>query len=128
MVGPLPTDGKGLPCRGTEYTHQNNGTEASLPKSRGPCVTSFFSPASVDSSGSSGKRSSISGVRDATSAELVSPSIVSEVASLSIGVREGILLGGRKKFSLKITICLESNFFSLIRMGPETSCKSDLYS
>jgi len=35
----------------------------------------------------------------------------------SIGVREGILLGGRKKFVLKITICPESNFFSLIRMG-----------
>jgi len=45
-----------------------------------------------------------------------------------IGVREGILLGGRKNFALKITICPESNFFSLIRMGPETSCKSDLYS
>jgi len=25
-------------------------------------------------------------------------------------------------------ICPESNFFSLIRMGPETSCKSVLYS
>ena len=36
---------------------------------------------------------------------------------LSIGVREGILLGGRKKIALKITICPESNFFSLIRMG-----------
>ena len=35
--------------------------------------------------------------------------------------------GGRKKFALKITICPESNFFSLIRMGPETSCKSVLY-
>ena len=46
----------------------------------------------------------------------------------SIGVREGMQLGGRKKFALKITICPESNFFSLIRMGPETSCKSVLYS
>ena len=46
-------------------------------------MTSFFSPASVDSSGSSGKRSSISGVRDVTSAELVS-SVVSDVASLSL--------------------------------------------
>jgi len=26
------------------------------------------------------------------------------------GVREGILLGGRKNFALKITICPESNF------------------
>jgi len=34
-----------------------------------------------------------------------------------IGVREGILLGRRKKFALKITICPESNFFGLIRMG-----------
>jgi len=34
-----------------------------------------------------------------------------------IGVREGILLGGRQKFALKITICPESNFFSFIRMG-----------
>jgi len=47
---------------------------------------------------------------------------------MDIGVQEGILLGGRKKFALKITIYPESNFFSLIRMGPETSCKSDLYS
>jgi len=46
----------------------------------------------------------------------------------AIGVREGILLGGRKKFALKITICLETNFFSLIRMEPETSSKSVLYS
>ena len=38
-----------------------------------------------------------------------------------IGVREGILLGAEK-------ICPENNFFSLIRMGPETSCKSVLYS
>jgi len=45
-----------------------------------------------------------------------------------IGVREGILLEGRKKFALKIAICPESNFFSLIRMGPETSCKTVLYS
>jgi len=37
--------------------------------------------------------------------------------SYTIGVREGILLRGRKKFALKITICPESNFFSLIRMG-----------
>jgi len=44
-----------------------------------------------------------------------------------IGVREGIVLGGRKKFSLKITICPETNFFSLIRMGPETSCISVPY-
>jgi len=45
---------------------------------------------------------------------------------LAIGVWEGILLGGKKNFALKITMCLESNFFSLIRMGPETSCKSVL--
>jgi len=38
----------------------------------------------------------------------------------AIGVREGILLGGAK-IALKITICPETNFFSLIRMGPETS-------
>jgi len=44
------------------------------------------------------------------------------------GVREGILLGGRKNFALKITIGPESNVFSLIRMGPETSCNSVLYS
>jgi len=31
---------------------------------------------------------------------------------VNIGVREGILLGGRKKFALKITICPKSNFFS----------------
>jgi len=49
-------------------------------------------------------------------------------SSMNIGVREGILLGGRKKFALRITICPASNFFSLIRMGPETSCKSVLYS
>jgi len=36
---------------------------------------------------------------------------------LCIGVQEGILLGVQKKFALKITICPESNFFSLIRMG-----------
>ena len=40
---------------------------------------------------------------------------------LRIGVRAGILLGERKKFALKITICIQSNFFSLMRMGPETS-------
>jgi len=51
-----------------------------------------------------------------------------ENTETTIGVREGILLGGRKKFALKITIFPESNFFSLIRMGPETSCKSVLYS
>jgi len=37
----------------------------------------------------------------------------------TIGVREGILLGG---------IWPDSNFFSLIQMEPETSCKSVLYS
>jgi len=50
---------------------------------------------------------------------------------IGIGVREGILLGGRRKaekLALKITICPESNFFSLIRMGPETLCKSVPYS
>jgi len=36
--------------------------------------------------------------------------------------------GGREKFALKITICPETNFFSLIRMEPETPCKSVLYS
>ena len=36
--------------------------------------------------------------------------------------------GGAEKIGLKITIWPESNFFSLIRMGPETSCKSVLYS
>jgi len=45
-----------------------------------------------------------------------------------IGIWEGILLGGLEKFALKITICSETNFFSLIRMGPETSCKSVQYS
>jgi len=41
---------------------------------------------------------------------------------LLISVREGILLGGAEK------ICPESNFFSLMRMGPEASRKSVLYS
>ena len=48
-----------------------------------------------------------------------------------IGVQEGIFrhfTGGAEKFALKITICPETNFFSLIRRGPETSCKSVLYS
>jgi len=45
-----------------------------------------------------------------------------------ISVREGILLGGRKNFALKITNCPENTFFSLIRMEPETSYKSVLYS
>jgi len=31
--------------------------------------------------------------------------------------------GGEENFALKITICPETNFFSLIRMGGETSCK-----
>jgi len=44
------------------------------------------------------------------------------------GVREGIVLGGRKKFALKIRVCPETNVFSLIRLGPETSRKSVLYS
>jgi len=44
-----------------------------------------------------------------------------------IGVWEGILLGGRKNFALKTTICLETNFLNLIRMKPETSCKYVLY-
>ena len=30
-----------------------------------------------------------------------------------IGVREGILLGGRKKFALKITICIKNKKFAL---------------
>jgi len=38
-----------------------------------------------------------------------------------IAVREGILLGEEKT-------CPETNFFSLIRRGPETSCKSALHS
>jgi len=54
--------------------------------------------------------------------------LITKLFTLCIGVREGILLGGRKNFALKITICPESNFFNLIRMGPKTSCKSDLYS
>jgi len=29
---------------------------------------------------------------------------------LYIGVQEGMLLGGQKKFALKITICPETNF------------------
>ena len=45
-----------------------------------------------------------------------------------IGVREGILLGRRKKIALKITICPENSFFSLIQMEAEISCKSVLYS
>ena len=44
-----------------------------------------------------------------------------------IVVWEGILLGRAEKFALKITICPETNFFSVIRMGLETSCKSVLY-
>jgi len=47
---------------------------------------------------------------------------------IPIGVREGILLGDGKKCSLKIIICPknkkffpETNFFSLFRIGPETS-------
>ena len=48
--------------------------------------------------------------------------IKKKLGAIGIGVREGILLGGAEKF------CPESNFFSLIRMGPETSCKSVLYS
>jgi len=44
-----------------------------------------------------------------------------------IGVRESILLGaGRKKFALKINNLPKNNYFSLIRRGPETSCKSVL--
>jgi len=35
--------------------------------------------------------------------------------------------GGAEKIALKIAISPESNLFSLIRMGPETSCKSVLY-
>jgi len=31
----------------------------------------------------------------------------------SIGVRESILLGGRKKFALKITICPKNELFAL---------------
>jgi len=53
----------------------------------------------------------------------------------TIGVREGILLEGLKKIALKITICskniqcaLNVTFFTFIRMGPKTSCKSVLYS
>jgi len=47
----------------------------------------------------------------------------------NMGVREVILLGGgAEKFAMKITICPETNLFSLIRIGPETSCKSVLYS
>ena len=45
----------------------------------------------------------------------------------TISGQEGILLGGRKKIALKITICPETNFFSLIWMGTENSCKSVLY-
>jgi len=53
--------------------------------------------------------------------------------SVAIGVREGILLGGRKKFALKITICpknrqLVLKLLPLIRMGPEISYKFLLYS
>jgi len=55
--------------------------------------------------------------------------------SLDIGVREDILLRGRNKFALKITICHKNkqfapkpNFFSLMPTGPKTSCKSVLYS
>ena len=32
---------------------------------------------------------------------------------LSIGVREGILLGGRKKFALKLTICPKNRQLAL---------------
>ena len=41
---------------------------------------------------------------------------------ISIGVREGSLLGREEK------ICPETNFFSFVRMKPETTCKSVLYS
>jgi len=54
---------------------------------------------------------------------------------VSTGELEGILLGGRKIFALKLTISPKNNqcalkltFFSLIRIGPETSCKYVLYS
>jgi len=33
--------------------------------------------------------------------------------SLGIGVREGILLGGRKKFALKLTICPKNRQLAL---------------
>jgi len=51
----------------------------------------------------------------------------------TINVREGILLGGRKKVALKTTICPKNKVcpektFCLIRMGPETLCKSVLQS
>jgi len=48
---------------------------------------------------------------------------------VTIGVRgRHFTGGGRKKFALKIAICPETNFVVLIRMGPETLCKSVLYS
>jgi len=53
---------------------------------------------------------------------------------VTIGVREGILLGERKKFALKITICPKNKqyapklTFYLIQIGPETPCKAVLYS
>jgi len=51
---------------------------------------------------------------------------------MTIDVRKGIVLGGRKKFALKIKISTKNKqfalklTFSLIRMGPETSCKYTL--
>jgi len=51
-----------------------------------------------------------------------------------IGVREGILLGGQKKFALKLTIFTKNKQFALKLTfyfnpnGPETSCKSVLCS
>ena len=58
----------------------------------------------------------------------LAPNRLKKAMAWSIGVQESILLGGRKKFALKITICPETNFFSLIRVGTETFCKSVLYS
>jgi len=61
-------------------------------------------------------------------------SMTSWYTSVPIGVREGILLGGRKKFALKITSCPKNKQFALIltfyfiRMGPQTLCKSVLCS
>jgi len=35
------------------------------------------------------------------------------MSGMYIGVREGILLGGRKKFALKITICPKNKQFAV---------------
>jgi len=46
----------------------------------------------------------------------IAKGMVANLATIAknISVWEGILLGARKKFALKITTCPENNFFSLM--------------